>query len=328
MAAPEHASSTARLDRRNLLRTSALAGLGTALLAACGSGGDTGDATPGGDTGPSEAPSTIDADTEIVEAIRVAGFGEAVPDWTVINATFEVLTGEGRRLQFGVLDETRQPAQDRSLEVAIVRAGEAIEDLEVVQTASDPIFHGEGLGIRGVYAMETELTEPGTHYLVVASDGHVGIAAIRVIRPEDSLVPQTGQAFPVVETPTVEDPGPLEELCTREPDCSMHDVSLATALEAGQPVVLVVATPRFCQTAVCGPVVDVAEDVRAQYPDVTWIHAEVFTDAGNTPAPIVTDLGLPSEPWTFLIGSDGVLVDRFDGPLVPALLREAVEQLA
>ncbi len=311
------------LSRRRLLRSTAMFGLGSAVLAACGgSGTDDGAVDGGGETAPTDAP--IDGDQEIVEAIRAAGFGDEVPDWTVINATFEVLTGPGRRLQFGLLDETRSPTQDKQVELAIVRTG----DLEVVQTASNPVFHGEGLGIRGVYAFETEIPEPGIHYLVVAGDGHVGVAALQVIRPETSKVPQTGQPFPVVSTPTVEEPGELAKLCTRDPACSMHDVSFKAASEEARPVVLVIATPEFCQTAVCGPVVDVAEDMKADFPDVQWIHAEVFTDAGNTVAPIVTELQLPSEPWTFLVGSDGVLVDRFDGPLVPALLREAVAELS
>lgn len=308
-----------RLARRRLLRSGALLGLGATVLAACG--GD-GDATGAADPGTSPSPSTLDGEAEIVEAIRAAGFGDATPDWTVINATFEVLTGPGRRLQFGVLDETRQPAPDLDLQVAVVRAG----DLEVVQTATGPIYHGEGLGIRGVYAMETEISEPGIHYLVAAADGHVGVAAMQVIDPENSQVPQLGTAFPVVPTPTVEDPGPLEELCTREPDCSLHARSLDDVLAEGRPVVLVVASPQYCQTAVCGPVLDVALAASEEFPDVAWIHAEVFVDAGNTPAPITTDLGLPSEPWTFLVDGDGVLVDRFDGPLVPSLLRASVEE--
>jgi hypothetical protein len=128
-----------------------------------------------------------------------------------------------------------------------------------------------------------------------------------------------------VATPTEDDPGELEDLCTREPQCSMHAVSLDTVVGTG-PVVLSVATPRFCQTAVCGPVVDVLETVKAEQGDdgATFVHAEVYNDAGTTPTQVVNELQLPSEPWTWVIGTDGVVVDRFDGPVVPSLLRDAI----
>ncbi len=316
------------LSRRGLLRSGAIAGLGAAVLAACGDAGGTADvaAEPSSGTGgASGSPTEVDQDQELAAVIEAAGFADRAADWTVIVATFEVVTGPDRRLQFGLLDESRSPAQDREVQAVIVSTG---TDVAVAQEATTPIYHGEGLGIRGVYAIETALESPGIHYLVVATEDHVGAAALRVIDPESSLVAQIGDPFPVVATPTTEAPGDLEDLCTREPDCSMHEVSLDTALEGGRPVVLTIATPKYCQTAVCGPVVDVVEDIHQELgDDIAFIHVEVFTDAGNTPTQVVQDLQLPSEPWTFLIGADGVLVDRFDGPVVPSLLRESIDTL-
>ncbi|MFT5222262.1 MAG: hypothetical protein ACI867_000561 [Glaciecola sp.] len=302
------------LSRRALLRSATMASIGGLVLSAC---------SPDNTTDPSElADDEIDANQEIIDAIRAAGFADLIADYQPIVATFEVITGPGRRLQFGLLDETQAPAIDRKVEIAIVRSG----DLEVVQRTKDPLFYGEGLGLRGVYVVDTDLPSPAIHYLVVASEGHVGAAPIAVNSPENSQVVLPGQPVPVVASPTLADDQGLEELCTRTPACSMHQTSLDTALEAGSPVVLVVATPKFCQTAVCSPVVDVVQDLATSgdADNVTFIHAEVFSDAGNTPIQLVTDFGLPSEPWTFLIGSDGTLVDRFDGPVVPSLLRDAV----
>ena len=79
----------------------------------------------------------------------------------------------------------------------------------------------------------------------------------------------------------------------------------------------------------CGPVVSVVEEVRDELgrDDVTFIHVEVYTDAGQTLTPTVNDLGLPTEPWTWVIDADGTVVDRFDGPVVPSLLTESVRAL-
>ena len=42
---------------------------------------------------------------------------------------------------------------------------------------------------------------------------------------------------------------------------------------------LLFATPQFCQSRVCGPVVDVAEQVKEEYGDkAAFIHMEIYKD--------------------------------------------------
>ncbi|MBW3657812.1 MAG: twin-arginine translocation signal domain-containing protein [Actinobacteria bacterium] len=313
---------------RPLTRRSLLAGLGATgaglVLAACGQGQPDVGATQDATGAPATTPQ--DGDAAVQAALDAAGV-DAPVTMTVLVASFEPMTGPGRRLQFGLLDEGREPALDLDVRAHLVRADDATD-------ASGPLeatFHGEGLEDRGVYVVETDLEQPGTYDLVVVTaDGSAaGTAAIRVITPEQSAVVNTGEEFPAIETPTVEDPKDLEELCTRDPDCGMHGISLDTALAEGAPTVLVISTPKYCATRICGPVVDVVLQVReeTERDDVRFIHAEVFKDAGNTPTDVVTELQLPTEPWTFVIAGDGTLAERFDGPVVPSLLREAVAAL-
>ena len=71
-----------------------------------------------------------------------------------------------------------------------------------------------------------------------------------------------------------------------------------------EPIVLLFATPQFCQSRVCGPVVDVAEQVKQLYGDkAAFIHMEIYND--NDPSkgvrPQVRAFHLPSEPWLFAI---------------------------
>ncbi|HKJ56931.1 MAG TPA: hypothetical protein VJ978_13190, partial [Nitriliruptoraceae bacterium] len=122
-------------------------------------------------------------------------------------------------------------------------------------------------------------------------------------------------------TPTVDDPQGLEALCTREPDCDLHAMTLADALAAG-PTVLCIATPAFCSSAICGPVLDDVLSVAdsGAFPDVQFVHVEPFVDAGVTVTPIMEELALPSEPWTFVLAPDGTIVQRFPGPVVPEIL--------
>ena len=82
----------------------------------------------------------------------------------------------------------------------------------------------------------------------------------------------------------------------------------------------VVATPAFCQTVICGPVLDLLVDLVPDFPDIAFIHAEVFTDPSQneTPpviedfAPVVRELGLPYEPVFYVVDGDGVVRDRLD----------------
>ncbi len=307
---------------RSLSRRQLLVGTGAAVaLAACG-GGDGAD----GEGSAGDGPSPVPAEDPIRNLLDLVGV-PAEPELSVLVASFEMLTGPGRRMQFGLLDATRVPMIDQDLRVWLVREG----DKEIVQGPVVPTFHDEGLGNRGIYVFESEIPAPGIHNLVVATgDGSAGgAAALNIITPDVSPIVQVGAAFPASATPTSEAPGDLEELCTLEPDCGMHGSSLDTALGAGKPTVLTIATPKYCVSQICGPVVSIVEGVRLESgrDDIEWIHVEVFKDAGNTPVELVTELGLPSEPWVYLIDADGNLADKFDGPMTADLLRDSLGKI-
>lgn len=312
-----------RMSRRVLLRNGGVLGVGALVLQACGGGNGDGADPQATGTPPGSTSTPVEGTEATGQALQAAGV-DAPAVLTPIIATFEVLTGGDSRVTFGLLDEQNSPILDADLQTYLVRDGG-----ELVQGPVEPIFYGEGLGNRGVYVFEADLQEPGLHDLVVVTaDGtRAGTAAMQVRSPEEASVIQPGAAFPPVATPTTEDPQGLEELCTREPDCGMHDVSVEAAMAEGRPVVLTIATPKYCQTAVCGPVVDVVLEQKEQLgrDDIAWVHAEVYVDAGNTPTDVINELQLPSEPWTFLVTADGTLADRFDGPVVPELLRESIE---
>lgn len=314
---------TAPLDRRTLLRTSGLGGLGL-LLAACAGGDDTPAAAPS--STPDVFGDGLDDTADIAARALDATGVDAPLVLTPIVATFELLSRDGR-VPFGVLGEDSQPILDGDVRAWVVDGRG-----EVAAGPVTPVFFGEGLGARGIYVAEVDLPEPGIHDLVVVAetpDGpRAGTAALRVVDAADSTTYPPGTVLPAVHTPTLGDPGALEDLCTANPDCTMHEADLADVAGTG-PVVVTISTPAYCQTAVCGPVVEVVQAVRDALgrDDVTFIHAEVYNDAGVTPAAHVEELGLPSEPWTWVLDADGVVVDRFDGPVVPDLLRATVDRI-
>ena len=110
----------------------------------------------------------------------------------------------------------------------------------------------------------------------------------------------------------------------------MHGDDLADVL-GKKPVVLLFATPALCQSRVCGPVVDVAEQVKAEYGDeVAFIHQEIYVD--NVPGPEnlrpqVKAYGLFTEPWLFVIDEHGKVATRIEGAFSVAELESALEPL-
>ena len=131
-----------------------------------------------------------------------------------------------------------------------------------------------------------------------------------------SKIPQVGQKAPLIHTPTPADVGnDLSKITTRIPPDTQHEVDYADVY-GKEPIVLLFATPQFCQSRVCGPVVDVAEQLKQLYGDkAAFIHMEIYND--NDPSkdvrPQVRAFHLPTEPWLFAIGRDGRIKDEIEG---------------
>jgi hypothetical protein len=136
--------------------------------------------------------------------------------------------------------------------------------------------------------------------------------------------PDVGEAAPRIHTPTVSDvAGDLRRIDTRIPPDDMHE-DLAEVL-GREPVVLLFATPQFCQSRVCGPVADEAEQVKQTDGDgIAFIHMEIYK-ANNPSLGVrsqVKAFHLPSEPWLFVIDRHGIIRTRIEGAWgVPELER-------
>lgn len=147
---------------------------------------------------------------------------------------------------------------------------------------------------------------------------------------EFKRVPKVGQRPPKIHTPTPADvSGDLSKITTRVPPDTQNRVDFADAL-GKEPVFLLFATPQFCQSRVCGPVVDVAEQVKQQFGDkAAFIHMEIYKD--NDPSkgvrPQVRAFHLPSEPWLFAINGQGVIQAEVEGAFGVERLTRLVEEV-
>jgi hypothetical protein len=182
-------------------------------------------------------------------------------------------------------------------------------------------------GVTGLYRATFDFDRPGLWEVTVIPEhgDRLEPALFNVLN--HTLAPAVGQQAPKAPTPTLDDL-PIEALTTDpNPDLGFYEISLEEALSNGRKTVLVFSTPGYCLTATCGPLLDNVKEIAPAYPDVDFIHVEVYTglqDPDFVPdtthlAPAVTTgyWNLPSEPWVFVIDGDGIIMARFEGVLDP-----------
>jgi len=140
-------------------------------------------------------------------------------------------------------------------------------------------------------------------------------------------IPDVGDPAPRIHTPTADEVSDISEIETRIPPDSMHGTDFADVL-GKEPILLIFATPQFCQSRVCGPTVDIAEEVKSRLGDrAAFIHMEVFNDndPGKGVRPQLRAFHLETEPWAFIVDRDGRISARFEGAFSAEELTQAVE---
>ena len=186
-------------------------------------------------------------------------------------------------------------------------------------------------GVRGSYVAPVDFPAPGDYSLTVMPVGGEvsGEAVIDVSVLADSPIPSIGEAAPASATKTLGEATDVTEVTTSyEPDAELYRMSIADAVSSGKPSVVVFATPAFCTSPTCGPQVDTVSELRVEHPDAAnYIHVELY----DNPAEIQGDLsqaqlapaadewgftqipGWTNESWVFVLDSDGIVRQRFEG---------------
>jgi len=187
-----------------------------------------------------------------------------------------------------------------------------------------------GDSVPSIYVVHLRVPAAGTYWVLARPRGsRISGLGNLVVRNRTSS-PAIGSLAPKSQTPTLATTGGrLAPLTTApHPARALYTTSVGAALAAHEPFVLTFATPKFCTSRTCGPVVDVVSHVRAELKGtlVKFIHVEVFKN--NTPAQgynrWMREWKLQSEPWTFLVGSDGRIKAKFEGSVSAGELRAAV----
>jgi len=181
-----------------------------------------------------------------------------------------------------------------------------------------------------IYVAHLHVPQPG-RYWIVAEPAGAKIQAIGALEvTAHALSPAVDAKAPRSATPTLATTSVASLTTKRPPDLGLLRYSVAGAIAAHRPFVVTFATPKFCTSRTCGPVVDVVDAVRKRFVSspVRFIHVEVFED--NDPAKgynrWMRQWGLRSEPWTFLVGRDGRVQAKFEGSVSAAELTAAIRR--
>jgi hypothetical protein len=181
---------------------------------------------------------------------------------------------------------------------------------------------------RGVYQAEDVTFDRAGFWQVDVTGEVEGLGALRAATVfavlEEPRYQAPGDRALRTENLTVEsDDAPPAAIDSRAasrgevPDPELHEWTIAEAVRQGRPALVVFSTPVYCVSEFCGPVTEVIEDLAARYDDrAVFIHVEIYRDhRENTINQAAADWllrdGTLTEPWLYLIGADGTIVDRW-----------------
>ena len=257
------------------------------------------------------------------------GGGNGLPrDALVLVVSSDLAVGRERVLVSAVDRENRPLAVDRPLRLAFFAPDGSPREEE-----AEARFIWAVPGVRGMWAAETVFDAPGAWSFEVRTPGGAVKGAAPLNVAAAPLTAGVGEKAPASRSKTLAD-GPMDSITSDpDPDPRLYEATAADAVGSGRPSVIVFATPAFCVSRTCGPALDTAKALIDRYPDVNWVHVEVYDnlDAPDleslVPAPAAEEWGLPSEPWVFLVDEDGVVTHRFEGTVGRFELEEALAQV-
>jgi hypothetical protein len=336
------------------------------LLAGCGGSSEEGDSPGAGATAESR-PAPPASEFPSAKGLTLRQVLKAADGRTerVVVPAAEVFYPGDNRYPFGVLDRDHGPVEDAEValyfsKVPEVRpgvkssSGNRGQVAKAQEQALDRPAVGpfpasiETLATKPAFTSKTSAEDPdaaGVVYwarlefpreggwriaAILKEDGELkGASLPSAVVGEFHRIPRPGERAPSIHTPTAQDVGgDLSKITTRVPPDTQNKVDYAQAL-GREPIVLLFATPQFCQSRVCGPVVDVAEQAQQEYGDkAAFIHMEIYNDndPGKGPRPQVRAFHLPTEPYLFTIDRQGVVRDAIEGAFGLKLMHEAVDK--
>jgi hypothetical protein len=239
------------------------------------------------------------------------------------NVTLRVYAVEGSVAQLTAeLNAPYQPVRNVKQERSVHRHSDGTQHV-----------HGDESGVRGIYVTQIDFTRAGTWGIEILSrqkDGPQEVARTAVTVLDNPQTPALGSPAPRSRNLIASDVKDLRQIDTSaRPDSRLHQVRIADAIAQGKPQLIVFATPQFCTTRMCGPVVDIVRTLLPTYGKrVAFIHQEIWQDfAEKKVFPTVDEWRLFTEPWVFVVDGQGVIRAKFEGLVTGSELEAALQQV-
>jgi hypothetical protein len=248
------------------------------------------------------------------------------------------------RFGFGLFDRARAQIADAPVAIYLAPVGAdapvrgpylaRYESLAVRPQFQSRSVSSDPDSARSLYVADVDIPRAGQWQVlgVARLDGRL-VAATSSARPmtvtRESTLPDVGDPAPRIDTPTTASVGgDQSKIDTRVPLGTMHDENFADVV-GRKPTILLFATPALCQSRVCGPVVDIAEQVKAAHEgeDIAWIHQEIYRDnvIERGFRDQVLKWRLRTEPWLFAIDRRGNVAARLEGAFSAREVERAVQ---
>jgi hypothetical protein len=185
----------------------------------------------------------------------------------------------------------------------------------------------------GLYVSYFDFPEPGLWEVIVSIPGGDELGATLIEVVDDPSIPNVGDPAPPSETATGFTPEEIGAISTdANPDPGLYDLSIAEAVGNGRPTVIAFATPAFCQTALCGPTLEFVRGATVGRDEIDVVHVEPFDlefapQGDLRPIEPMFEWGLVTEPWVFVVDSDGRVAATFEGIMGQAELEAAIDRV-
>jgi hypothetical protein len=238
----------------------------------------------------------------------------------------ELLTGTDR-IGLALLDKTGNPVTGAQVMMEVQGIGGVDEHRPLKDIGPEyggiPVYTGTAQFPQvGVYKLLVTATLPGGR-----SGG--GSISVRVSDKGPSL--PIGAHPPAVRQPILGDPGvTIAQVDSGNPPDTWHNATVADGLAQHKPMVLYFGEPGFCKSRTCGPTVQILQQFAKSYGDRVLVehiedHFPAGPDEGAKDDPGFTAFGLATDPWIYFVNAQGVIADRFEGPVTVSDLASAAD---
>jgi hypothetical protein len=194
-------------------------------------------------------------------------------------------------------------------------------------------IHGDESGVRGLYVAQLNFARAGdwgVELLVSEANGAFEPVRLAVTVLDAPQTPAVGSPAPRSRNVIASDVKDLRQIDTStRPDPRLHQVRIADAIAQGKPQLIVFATPQFCTSRMCGPVVDIVRTLLPAYGKrVAFTHQEIWQDfAEKKVFSTVEEWRLLTEPWIFMVDGQGIIRAKFEGLVTERELETTLQQM-